>query len=104
MHLSVICTPPLIHLFKLLDLDSRISIIDAPTDFGQKIKNIDCVNLQPEVMIDDEVDMMDKEMEEEIMREILEQEQEEKKRLGLEDEDKPKKKKKRSKGKKKSKK
>ena len=86
----------------------RIIIYDIPKRIGEKIKDLDCPNLvQDNLNLSDEENMLDKEMEEEIMREILEEErikmEELKEENGGEEEIKHKKKKK-SKGKNKKKK
>ena len=82
----------------------RLNIYDVSNNIGEKFQEIDCPNLIPEVPIDEE-NMLDQEFEDEIMREILEEEKRKREELNLDDnedeEPKKKKKKKKSKGKKK---
>lgn len=79
---------------------SRIIVNDAPKDLSSKIQELDCPNLVAETPEFTEENMLDKEMEEEIMREILEEERRKREELEQDDEDTPKTKKK-GKGKKK---
>jgi hypothetical protein len=79
----------------------RIIVNDAPDGFAELIQELDCPNIMPDW--DTTADSADSDLDDEIMREILEEERKKREELGLED-DATKKKKKKSKGKKKNKK
>jgi hypothetical protein len=79
---------------------NRIIVNDAPEDLSAKIQELDCPSIASEVPEFSEENMLDKEMEEEIMREILEEERRKREELEEVEEENPKVKKK-GKGKKK---